>query len=1243
MSNDLNKYIEINLTKEAYLETYLKKLTNDENTINKYFKELSRDNSSFSETYFVTNVGLGDETVLLFRPDLSNRPMISNNVKNTDKTVIGFKVILEENGRSEDGSYPLKIKKFVSLPNSIKREGEIEVSISIFNRNNIPQNNSNYKNIINKNFLETLPLISQITNENLKFWTNFLEWKKHVLISQSKYFKFDSFQVVENKLIFDVTEKDIPEELNNNTLYIFPEDVIKEIHLDENIKLKYLKEDLLKYRNWISSKNITYNDGSLECKLIKQDKATFDKGYAVFLESGEDSNIRNQSNALEKFTEQGSFAPFLSSYLFDIRKARIPLPNNESIEWHEGKDKLTYDQKNAVRVMLKCEDIALIQGPPGTGKTTVIAEAIYQFAKAGKKVLVTSESNDAVDNALDRLANEAVIIPMRLKSTGKIDDANRKLDEAERECREAKNDNEKRKAESKVENAKNKINSNSHRLSQKTACSEYFKTLSLPSKHIFNENEIEIKKAKHLNKYINQFEPLFQQLDNENLAEEKNEEKKKKSLKLLTQYEKENKETKESEKQHDALKKLVELFDEKKSQEIEELSQSDLSLFYLHVIEKLGDNYKIIFDNKWTNDRAHGPRVLTSWLENGLLRWFKRLESIPRIKTEHADLEETVGEVIIDEETKIKIERWNKAKKESEEQDDLDGLRAAQKELGKLKEKRGLEREFYQDFFDKDELVELCGESSSVSAAKKTLKAYIEKTEEIGFILSSNLDKVKIEFKSRLAKSVNRDFDNTKLNEAKNNIVDINRDLERNKENIKRLEGNIKSIISNMKNDEDMHSLLKDNNNSENILIILKIALERIELASTQHNKMIIQPLLEDWIENTETLEPTKEEENTYNNNINVVGRTCNAGDKLLQDINLENFDVVIIDEISKATPPEYLMSMMKANKAILVGDHRQLPPMFKYQKEDSCFEDVLHEEEDKEIFTHERYEYYKNMVTASLFKEHFYKAPEEIKCGLTKQFRMHTDIMDLINCFYDNTLEFGIGETKEDHNLQKCHNMNIGNLLSHDNHVIWVDTTKNLDGKENFQNQDGTSKSNPFEAFLTIEALVKIDNKLYENDERAKDGKKFNIGVISFYSGQIRLLTKMIQSLNLKYFDKDDKENFMISTVDSFQGRDRDIILVDLISTKNKVGKESFVSAFERINVAFSRAKRLLIIFGSKEKFDNYDVNVPKLEDDESDNFIKVYSKITNMINVKGGGRTPIDVGASNEKWDTFKKKYIK
>lgn len=49
-----------------------------------------------------------------------------------------------------------------------------------------------------------------------------------------------------------------------------------------------------------------------------------------------------------------------------------------------------------------------------------------------------------------------------------------------------------------------------------------------------------------------------------------------------------------------------------------------------------------------------------------------------------------------------------------------------------------------------------------------------------------------------------------------------------------------------------------------------------------------------------------------------------------LTDNGYEDFDVVIIDEVSKATPPELLIPLMKARKAILVGDHRQLPPMFK-------------------------------------------------------------------------------------------------------------------------------------------------------------------------------------------------------------------------------------------------------------------------------------------------------------------------
>ena len=65
-----------------------------------------------------------------------------------------------------------------------------------------------------------------------------------------------------------------------------------------------------------------------------------------------------------------------------------------------------------------------------------------------------------------------------------------------------------------------------------------------------------------------------------------------------------------------------------------------------------------------------------------------------------------------------------------------------------------------------------------------------------------------------------------------------------------------------------------------------------------------------------------------YVNACNVVGISCTDNMRNLSDNGYNDFDVVIIDEVSKATPPELLIPLMKARKAILVGDHRQLPPM---------------------------------------------------------------------------------------------------------------------------------------------------------------------------------------------------------------------------------------------------------------------------------------------------------------------------
>ena len=50
----------------------------------------------------------------------------------------------------------------------------------------------------------------------------------------------------------------------------------------------------------------------------------------------------------------------------------------------------------------------------------------------------------------------------------------------------------------------------------------------------------------------------------------------------------------------------------------------------------------------------------------------------------------------------------------------------------------------------------------------------------------------------------------------------------------------------------------------------------------------------------------------------------------------------------------------------------------------------------------------YKDMVTASLFERYFENANDSIKETLNYQYRMHTDIMDIINIFYDEYLRDG-------------------------------------------------------------------------------------------------------------------------------------------------------------------------------------------------------------------------------------------
>lgn len=79
----------------------------------------------------------------------------------------------------------------------------------------------------------------------------------------------------------------------------------------------------------------------------------------------------------------------------------------------------------------------------------------------------------------------------------------------------------------------------------------------------------------------------------------------------------------------------------------------------------------------------------------------------------------------------------------------------------------------------------------------------------------------------------------------------------------------------------------------------------------------------------------------------NVFGITCTSNDRFregkidslsefnLGDINLKSvgIDVVIIDEVSKSSFIDLLIPILYGKTVILVGDHRQLPPMYEFSK----------------------------------------------------------------------------------------------------------------------------------------------------------------------------------------------------------------------------------------------------------------------------------------------------------------------
>ncbi len=258
----------------------------------------------------------------------------------------------------------------------------------------------------------------------------------------------------------------------------------------------------------------------------------------------------------------------------------------------------------------------------------------------------------------------------------------------------------------------------------------------------------------------------------------------------------------------------------------------------------------------------------------------------------------------------------------------------------------------------------------------------------------------------------------------------------------------------------------------------------------------------------------------------NIAGMTCNRVGAYAYNTSAEMFDVVIIDEVCKATLPEILMPLAVSKKAILVGDPKQLPPVF-------CSEeiDIIRSIENCNL---QKYMYIDRLFSTS-----------NCVTLLDTQYRMAKRIGSLVGTlFYSGKLINGRSSTYP------------GNViwLDYEPSQCWPMTTDDNE-KQQIYNLD--------ECAIVSSLICQLDNK---------SNKKLSLAVIAPYRSQVNKLRKMIHELNLQYV------NPKVDTVDGFQGKESDIVIFSLTRSH---GSFRFLADNRRLNVALSRARDQIYMVG--------------------------------------------------------------
>lgn len=268
-------------------------------------------------------------------------------------------------------------------------------------------------------------------------------------------------------------------------------------------------------------------------------------------------------------------------------------------------------------------------------------------------------------------------------------------------------------------------------------------------------------------------------------------------------------------------------------------------------------------------------------------------------------------------------------------------------------------------------------------------------------------------------------------------------------------------------------------------------------------------------------------------------------------------FSTLFIDEAAQALEPACWIAIRRASRVILAGDHQQLPPTIK------CYEAM------------------KQGLGKTLMERIVENQPDAVTL-LKVQYRMNDDIMKFSSDWFYH------GAVESDESVKHR------SVLDFEHSIQWIDGNEILQQVNEDLEKQGASKEkldidfteqfigenhgriNKAEAELVLSTLKNYIEKIGKERFLAE---RLDVGIISPYKVQTQYLRQQIRKREeFRPF----RQVISVNTVDGFQGQERDIILISLVRS-NDNGQIGFLSDLRRMNVAMTRARMQLIIFGDK------------------------------------------------------------